>query len=460
MSAQDVHHAPATSAPVTWRTKFFYGLSDMPVQMAIIPIAAFLPNYYGSDLGLSLAAVGTIWLVTRLFDAVTDPLVGYLSDRTRTRWGRRRIWMIASCPILMISIYKLFLPQPPVTEFYVLFWLTVFWLGWTMLFIPYYAWAAELSSDYHERSSIAAWRVGVGMVANIFGKLMPVLALYLFAFGGTANVMMLTGLMLLVMTPLCVILTVTQVPEKANFKPAYVPLLKGLSLMWKNRPFRQLSLVFFACSLGGSISTATIIFFIRGVLKEEGGGVLMLLVYYATLLVSIPFWVWFSKRVGKHKALIAGLMMFPLFQPFNLLLGPGDFYWMLPIACMTGFGGGAWWVLPSSMKADVIDLDRLESGDDRAAWFFGVWSLILKLAQSVGPWLALLLLGYVGYQAAPGAENTAEATLAMKLVYVGGPTLGYLAAALLTLNYSLTESQHKEIREALDRRDGAVGAPP
>jgi Na+/melibiose symporter-like transporter len=88
--------------------------------------------------------------------------------------------------------------------------------------------------------------------------------------------------------------------------------------------------------------------------------------------------------------------MFPLFTPFYLLLGPGDFYWMLPIASITGFGGGAWWVLPASMKADVIDLDKLDSGADRAAWFFGAWSFVLKLGQSVGPWLALLLLGYFG----------------------------------------------------------------
>jgi Na+/melibiose symporter-like transporter len=458
MTATDAASASSNGDTLSRRTKFFYGLSDMPVQMATIPILAFLPNYYGSDLGLSLAAVGTILLVTRLFDAVSDVVVGYLSDRTQTRWGRRRIWMVASIPVLMLSIYKLFLPTPPVTELYLLIWMIVFWLGWTMLFIPYYAWAAELSPSYHERSSIAGWRVGVGMTANIIGKLAPVIALYFFSFGGTSNVMLMTGIMLLVLTPICIMLTVTQVPERANFKPAFVPVWRGLALMWNNRPFRQLTLVFFVCSFGGAISTATIVFFIRGVLKEEGGSVLMLLVYYLTLLLSIPFWVWFPKKVGKHKALILGLMMFPLFQPFYLLLGPGDFYWMLPIASITGFGGGAWWVLPSSMKADVIDLDKLESGADRAAWFFGAWSFMLKLGQSVGPWLALLLLGYFGYQAAPGAVNTPEATWAMKLVFVGGPSLGYLGAALLAWNYTLTEAKHKEIRDAIEGRERAAGA--
>ena len=85
-----------TDKPLSRRTLFFYGLADMPIQMAAIPVAAFIPNYYGQDLGLSLAAVGTIWLMTRLFDAVSDPLIGWLSDRTSTPWGRRRVWMVAA----------------------------------------------------------------------------------------------------------------------------------------------------------------------------------------------------------------------------------------------------------------------------------------------------------------------------------------------------------------------------
>ena len=137
----------------------------MPIQMAAIPVAAFIPNYYGQDLGLSIAAVGTIWLLTRLFDAVSDPLVGWLSDRTKTRWGRRKIWMVLAVPFLMLAIYKLFMPQAPVTESYLLIWLVALWTGWTMLFIPYYAWAAELSEDYNERTRITGWRAWIGMAA-------------------------------------------------------------------------------------------------------------------------------------------------------------------------------------------------------------------------------------------------------------------------------------------------------
>ena len=434
------------------KTKFFYGLADMPIQMAAIPVAAFIPNYYGSDLGLSLGVVGTIWLLSRLFDAFSDPLIGYLSDHTNTRWGRRRVWMVAAIPVLMLATWKLFMPEPPVTATYLLVWLVTFWLGWTMLFIPYYAWAAELSPDYNERSSITGWRAGVGMAANVISKVVPVLALWLFSYGGTEEVLFMVGTMTLILLPLTVGLTVTQVPETRNYSPSHLPIRQGLHIMWENAPFRRLVYAFFINQLGSAISTATVIFFIRGVLKEEGGGILMLLVYYTANLSSIAFWVWLSAKIGKHRAWIAGLLVFPAFQPFYLLLGPGDFYWMLPVAAVTGFAGGAFWVLPNSMKADVIDLDKLNSGADRAAWFFAVWSLTTKIALSVGPWLALTLLGVLGYNATAGAENTEAATWGLRAVYVFGPSLGFAAAALIAWNYPLTEARHREIRQQLEAR--------
>ena len=152
------------------KTLFFYGLSDMPLSVANVPLAAYIPNYYGADLGVSLAAIGSVWLFARLFDAITDPLIGYLGDKTDTRWGRRRVWMLGSIPFLMLSVYKIFFPSLDVDAGYLLFWLVVFWLGWTMLFIPYYAWAAELSPDYNERTTIAAWRMFLGMMLWIMQK--------------------------------------------------------------------------------------------------------------------------------------------------------------------------------------------------------------------------------------------------------------------------------------------------
>ena len=441
------------------KTLFYYGLADMPIQMAAIPVAAFVPNYYGQDLGVSLAAVGLVLLLSRSFDAITDPLIGWLSDRTNTRWGRRRVWMLASVPILMLSIYKLFMPNPEdVSAVYLLVWLVTLWLGWTMLFIPYYAWAAELSPEYNERSRITGWRSSIGLGANVVSKLVPVVALYFFAFGGTQETLFLVGSMTLILLPLTVGLTVSMVPEGRDFIPARMPLLPGLRLMWRNGPFKRLIAAFFVNQLGTSISTALIVFYVRSVLQEDEKAIVQLLVFYAFNLSGIPFFVKYSSRVGKHRAWCHALFLFSFCMLGYLLLGAGDFYWMLPITAVTGFLAGSFWVIPNSMKADVIDIDRLESGEDRTAWYFAVWSLAIKVALTVGPAIALWMLSLTGYVPSPEAGVDEGSTLGLKLLFVFGPATGFLLTALIAWNYPLTESRHLELRKKLAHARGKT--PP
>ena len=436
--------------PVAKRTLFFYGLADMPIQVAAIPVAAFLPNYYGQDLGISLAAVGTVWLLTRLFDAFSDPLVGWLSDRTNTRWGRRKVWMVASVPIFMLAVYKLFMPKGPVDEWYLLTWLTVFWSGWTMLFIPYYAWAAEISSDYNERTRIAGWRAWIGMAANVTSKLVPFLALTFFGFGGTEETLLLVGTMTIILLPITVGLTVLFVPERRDYLPSKIALLPGLKIMWSNGPFKRLVLAFFVNQLGSAISTALVVFYIRNVLQDEGNSITMLLVYYAANLCGIPFWVRLSRYVSKHRAWCFALALFACFQCGYLLLGAGDFYYMLPITACTGFLGGSFYALPNAMKADVIDVDTLTSGEDRAGWYFAVWSFTTKIALSIGPALALWVLALVGFETGPGIDSSPEGLLGLKLFFVLGPALGFLGAAVITWGHPLTPEKHTAIRRRVE----------
>ncbi len=438
-----------SSTPLPRRTLFFYGLSDMPIQMAAIPVAAFLPNFYNQDLGVSLQAVGLIWLLTRLFDAVSDPVIGWLSDHTDTRWGRRRVWMAASVPIFMLAVYKLFMPSEPVTEYYLLGWLVVFWTGWTMLFIPYYAWAAELSSDYNERTLIAGWRAWLGMAANVTSKLVPVIALAFFAYEGTRETLFLIGTMTLIMLPIAVGLTIFNVPESKHYLPSRVSLLQGLRFMADNAPFKRLVLAFFVNQLGSAISTALVVFFIRNVLQEEGNSITMLLVYYLANLCGIPFWVRMSSRFSKHRTWCFALALFGFFQCAYLFLGAGDFYYMLPFTACTGFLGGSFYALPNAMKADVIDVDTLKSGEDRAAWYFAVWSFTTKVALSIGPALALWVLAGIGFETGPGVVPTEEGLLGLKLFFVFGPAMGFWLTAFIVWKYPLTPEYHADIQKQI-----------
>ncbi len=431
------------------RTLFYYGLANMPTEVAAIPVAALVPNYYGQDLGVSLAAVGTVLLLSRVFDAVSDPLIGWLSDRTHTRWGRRRVWMVAAVPILMIAVYKLFIPEPPVTAAYLLGWLVVLWLGWTMLFIPYYAWGAELSPHYHQRTRITGWRAWLGISANAASKAAPWLAGVLFGYAGIrANLEILT-VMVLVLVPITVAVTVAKVPEGRNFRPARVPLLPGLKIMWRNSPFKRLVLAFFVNQFGSAISTVLFVFFIRGVAQDQENFLLFLFIYYGAQLAGIPFWVRVARTVDKHRVWCISLFLFACFQCSYLLTGPGDFFWMLPVAFCTGFCGATFRVLPDSMKADVIDVDTLESGEDRAAWFFAVWSFAIKVAASLGPAVALWILAFTNFDPDPGVVNQWDNLLGLRLLYCFGPASGFALCALIAWNYPLTRNAHAALRDRL-----------
>ena len=154
------------------RTLYAHGTLGMPLAVIGYPLAIWIPAHYSGGLGISLATVGTILMLARLTDVITDPLMGELSDRWRTPIGRRRPWLIIGPPVMMLGVYHLFMPSEGVGIAYFLFWLTIFFVGSTMIALPHRAWGAELSSDYHQRSRVTAAReiyvlVGLMLAASI-----------------------------------------------------------------------------------------------------------------------------------------------------------------------------------------------------------------------------------------------------------------------------------------------------
>ena len=275
-------------------TLFFYSLTDLPVAMSIFPVIVFVPRFYASDIGVPLAMVGTIMIAVRIFDVITDPLMGYLSDHTRSRFGRRRPWILASTPILMVSIYQLFLPPEDAGGSHMLIWSMVLSIGTTMMLIPYYAWGAELSTDYNERSRITGGRAMAGVMGSLTAQLVPAAALILFGIGGSAAVLEIVGITMLIVMPVCVALTLLYTPEAQVEVRSTVPVLRGLKIMWENRPFKMLVVAFMIGSIGLNITTPLYIFFIADVLGAEDQAIFMLTFFYLPSFLAVTFCVWLS----------------------------------------------------------------------------------------------------------------------------------------------------------------------
>jgi Na+/melibiose symporter-like transporter len=428
---------------------FFYSLTDLPVSMALFPVLVFIPKFYTSDMGVPLTIAGSIILAVRIFDVFTDPLFGFLSDKIRTPWGRRRPWIALAVPLMMLSIYQLFLPPEDAGAGHMFVWMMLLSIATTIMIIPYYAWAAELSPDYNERSRITGWRSMMGVVGSLSAQLTPAAALLFFGLGGSRTVLEIVGITMLVLMPICVLLTVTRVPETKNHVRSVTPFWKGLKLMFSNGPFLRLIAAFMVSSTALSITTPLYLFFITFVLHAEAQAIYMLTFFYLANLSAVPFWVWLSMRIGKHRAYVGCFSLIGLAHPFYLLLGDGDFWWMLPITLVTGFAAGGFAALPNSMKADVIDLDTLASGENRAALFFSTYSFTAKMSGSLGGAIALFGLAQFGFDPSPGAINDADQMFGLRFLFALLPSAFYLLACAIIWKYPITEERHMEMRAQL-----------
>lgn len=456
---------------LTRKSLFFYGLTDLPISLALFPVAVFIPRFYASDMGVPLAVIGTILFLVRWSDVVTDPLMGYISDHTRSRFGRRKLWIALATPLMMLAVYQLFLPDSGMMWLKPLYvavvdvehmnwlhlglWSFVLSLAITMMLIPYYAWGSELSTDYHERSKVTGARAVFNSLGSLSAQLIPAMALLLFGLGGSGVVLELVGLTMLVLMPVCVTLTLTNVREPAYQPRSQVSVIDGLKLMLANGPFKRLVLAFMIGSLGLNVTTPLYLFFIADVLQAEDKAIFMLSFFYLSSILAVPFWIWFSKQVGKHRAYLVSFFLLAFAHPCYLLLGPGDFWWMLPMTLTTGFAAGGFsQTLPNSMKADVIDLDTLETGENRAALFFSAWSFAQKATASFGGAIALFGLSLFGFQA--GVDNGAEELFGLRFLFSTFPSLFFLTGAAIVWNYPITEARHAEIRANLEAANASA----
>jgi GPH family glycoside/pentoside/hexuronide:cation symporter len=437
---------------------FYYSLADLPIVMALFPVMVFVPRFYSKELAIPVAVVGSVMLAQRVIDLLVDPLMGLVSDRTRSRFGRRRPWVAASALPMMLGLYMLFFPPEGAGAWYLFGWGLLLGVSLTMMLIPYYAWGAELSPDYHERSRVAGARAMAGNVGNLAAQLAPAAALIFFGVGGERSVLAIVGTTALVLIPICVAVTVAKTPDPTTAVSSHVPLLPGLRLMARNKPFLQLVIAFMIGSIGLSISTPLYAFFVADVLGAKQEATIMLTFFYLASLAGVAFWVQAANRLGKHRAYVAAFAVITLAHPFYFLLGDGDLWWMLPVTVATGFASGGFsQVLPNAMKADVIDLDTLESGENRAAFFFSVWSFVQKLAGTLGGSMAMFGLGLFGFDATLGSRNDEHAMFGLRFLFSTLPSLFFISGALIVWNYPIDEERQREIRAKLEARQN--GSP-
>lgn len=441
-----------------------YGQLVMPLAVIGLPVAVYIPPFYSSTLGLDLAAVGFILMLARISDVVTDPLIGRLSDHTRTRWGRRRPWVAVGVPVMVVSALMLFVPQGEVSNLYLLVWIAAIYLGYTLVTIPYGAWGAELSGDYHERNRITGSREIFLLVGLLIAISAPIIGAY---WSGTPadegaagrSAVGVLGWLTAIMLPICALIAFSSVPEPALYETSSIPFMRGLRIAMKNGPFRIILLTSIFGALAGSINIGVVIFFFEHVADIGQAGTVLIFVLFTAGVVGSPFWVWLGGRMGKHKAIavagVASMIVFALVPVVIYVIKPVAPELVLPclvlINIVQGLALGAAPILGPSIMADVVDLDTLKSGEQRAAFMFAFLGMVRKIFEALGVGIALPILAWAGFNA-QSQENSPEALFALLAMYCLVPLVLWSISIAIILRYPITHERQARLRTALEKR--------
>lgn len=442
-------HKPVTSYTLTFRHILVFGTIALPLGMIGLPIAVYLAPLYSGELGIGLGVIGAALIGTRLLDVVTDPLIGIVSDRWRPKIGRRRIWLILGTATLMAGIYMLFLPGPGVGPVYFIIAVSLAYFGLTTLRLPYTAWAAELSPDYHMRTRVSSTTQFFGIAGLLASTLIPA---WIAGQGdaSTADIMRAVGIAILIALPIASTAVFFLVPEPdAPSAPSRFNLKKAVGVLLANGPFVRITLVVLIATIGETVRQSTTVFFARDLIGIANIGQIYFY-YFVAGLIAVPLWVRLAKRIEKHRALTIALLIVALTNAAMIFLSADQTALFTLLFVIKGVCFGAVLLLPLAMLADAVDVDTAETLDRQQGLFFSAEAMVQKLGVALGAGIPLILLSFAGYNAE--GETSAAALQTLSLIYGLLPAAMVLCAAMLTWNYSLTAERHSALRAEIERR--------
>jgi GPH family glycoside/pentoside/hexuronide:cation symporter len=444
----------SSAAPLPAWKKAVYGAPTFAGAAMAIPILIHMPKFYSDVVLVPVGWIAMAIAMARALDAIPDPTIGWISDRTRSRFGRRRPWIALGVPLCALALVALFSPPASLTPGQAGAWFTatfaLYFLFHAIYEIPYQGLGFELSDDYHERSSLFSWRMAFVIAGTLVASAAPgVLA----SAGVTDPRMQMRAIALAFATALVLLfgLLVLTVKERAELaeRPTN-PLVPGVRRALRNRPFRILFLTFVIGSLPAAIPGLLVPFYTHYVVQPEKPDqvlALFLLLYFASGFFFLPLWVVLARRIGK---LEAWLVSFGVGISAGIALffgGKGDVLYVALLHVWAGLAFGAGGLLVPSMQADVVDYDELHTGKRREAQFAAFWAIVPKLVAIPGAALPIAALAAIGY--VPNQVQTPDVQLGIRAIYALVPAAFSIVSFFLARLYPITEAVHAEIKAGI-----------
>ncbi len=452
--ARQLHHPRGLSTPLAISNLKLaaYSAPALPIAALAAPLSIYAPPFFATEMGLGLAAVGAIFMAARFWDLVTDPVMGVISDRFPSRWGRRRHWMVLSIPVLMLAALlvmfpNLLFPNSHGSGTYLMGSLFVLYLGFTMLTVSHMSWGAELTDDYHDRSRVQGWREFAYLASMALVLLIPAaLEQTGQALSNTAK-MNAMGWYVLILTPLMIPLAVISVGERPARSSESIGIRRGLVILLQNRLMLRILVADLLIHIPGAIRASMFVFYISAVIGMPEWTAIIMLSYFLAGPLAVPVWIRISRRCGKHRACALGVLLHVAVTLSYLIPGEGDALLFSALFFASGLVYAGVPFLIRSMVADIVDFDRLKTGQDRTGLFYSMVTTTMKFGGAIGIGLGYPLLAYIGFN--PAGPNEAAQLNGLRYVFAFIPAVSELLVVFLLYRFPLDEQRVQALQADL-----------
>lgn len=444
-------------------TKLAYGAGDLGTAIVAALKVYFLLYFFTDVARLNPAAAGTILLLLKFWDAVNDPFVGWLSDRTVTRWGRRRPWIAAGAIPFGLTFFLLWLVPDWSDTWKFVYYVLVAALGdtmYTVVNVPYAALTPELSRDYDERTSLNSYRFAFSIIGALLAAVVHPLIVGRFADVQTGYMVSAAVWSIAATIPCFIVVAGTR--ENPNAVPEIEPgermgLLKQLRIVFSNVPYRFVITLYLLSWLVLQMVATVLAYYMTYYMGRPGQLPLVLLAIQGSTFFFLFVWNLASRRLEKRTVYSIGASIWLVVQIALYFLTPDQFRLIYPLGILAGAGLGVAYLIPWSMMPDVIEFDEWETGQRREGIFYGFMVFLQKAGLAAGLWVVGMVLAWSGYitptDEVPVPVQPESALNAIRLFIGPIPVVLLLASLVLVYFYPITRSKHAEIRAALARRN-------
>jgi GPH family glycoside/pentoside/hexuronide:cation symporter len=437
-------------------TKFVYGSGDLDFSLVGTIIGAYFLFFLTDVVGIKPAVAGIAILIGRTWDYLNDPLIGHLSDRTRSKWGRRRPFLLfGALPFALAFTLMWYRPpfdsQIALAVYYAAAYV-LFDAAATFVYMPYFALTPELTENYDERTSLTSYRMFFSILGSLVAFTVPLMIVGSFTPANSAKVLLMGGIFGLG-SALPLLLVFFNTREREVFVAQERPkFLESLKAAFKNKPFIFGAIIYLLTWVCMDILQAILLFFIKYVLKLEGMSDIIMALIFVTAIIALPLWEYASRKLNKRMAYVYGVVFWAIAQILLITVGPLVSMPVLVLLCvMAGIGVSAAHVLPWAILPDAIEWDEYKTGKRHEGMFYSLVTLMGKIASSIAIPLTAIMLDVTGY--IPNAlQQPASALLGIRLLVGPVPAVFLTISIIFALKYPLERAQFSSIVKELEER--------